>query len=90
MNVIMGVTRRDVSFNYLYVLLLLKYKWSHNGSHLLVIIYLKKKKTYYYLLLFPLIKKLVEFLVNLTNEVVQLVQPILIFLKEKGEGEIGG
>ena len=34
----------------------------------------------------PLTKKFVEFLVNLTNEVVQLLQPILIFLKEKGKG----
>ena len=33
---------------------------------------------------------LVEFLVNLTNEVVQLLQPILIFLKEKGKGGIRG
>jgi hypothetical protein len=29
---------------------------------------------------------LVEILVNLTNEVVQLLQPILIGLKEKGKG----
>jgi hypothetical protein len=36
---------------------------------------------------FPLTKKLVEFLVNLTNEVVQLLQPILICLKAKGKGE---
>jgi hypothetical protein len=30
---------------------------------------------------------LVESLINLTNEVVQLPQPILICLKEKGKGE---
>jgi hypothetical protein len=34
----------------------------------------------------PLTKNLVEFLVNLTNEVVQLLQPILMCLKEKGKG----
>jgi hypothetical protein len=39
---------------------------------------------------YPLTKKLVEFLVNLTNEVVQLLQPILIFLKEKGKGGTRG
>jgi hypothetical protein len=38
----------------------------------------------------PLTKKLVEFLVNLTNEVVQLLQPIIIFLKEKGKGGTRG
>jgi hypothetical protein len=34
----------------------------------------------------PLTKKLVEFLVNLTNELVQLLQPIPIFLNEKSKG----
>jgi len=34
----------------------------------------------------PLTRKLVEFLVNLTNEVVQLLQPIRFFLKAKGKG----
>jgi hypothetical protein len=38
----------------------------------------------------PLTKTLVEFLVNLTNEVVQLLQPILICLKTKGKGGTGG
>jgi hypothetical protein len=38
----------------------------------------------------PLTKMLVEFLINLTNEVVQLLQPILISLKEKGKGGTGG
>jgi len=38
----------------------------------------------------PLTKKFVEFLVNLTNEVVQLLQPILIFLKAKGKGGTWG
>ena len=48
------------------------------------------KSPYYDLLLFPLTKNLVEFLVNLTNEVVQLIQPILICLKEKGKGGTRG
>jgi hypothetical protein len=38
----------------------------------------------------PLTKKLVEFLVNLTNEVVQLLQPIPIFLKVKEKGGTKG
>jgi hypothetical protein len=38
----------------------------------------------------PLTKKLVEFLINLTNEVVELLQPILICLKEKGKGGTRG
>ena len=38
----------------------------------------------------PLTKKLVEILVNLTNEVVQLVQPILICVKAKGKGGTRG
>jgi hypothetical protein len=38
----------------------------------------------------PLTKKLVEFLINLTNEVVQLLQPILICLKAKGKGGTRG
>ncbi len=71
------------------MLWLSKAKGSHKGSHLRVIIYLKKNP-YYDLLIPPLTKKLVEFLVNLTNEVVQLLQPILICLKEKGKGGMGG
>ncbi|MDT9136293.1 hypothetical protein RSW15_24480, partial [Escherichia coli] len=38
----------------------------------------------------PSTKKLVEFSVNSTNEVVQLLQPILICLKEKGKGGTKG
>ena len=70
------------------MLWLLKAKGSHKGSHLLVIIYLKNP--YYDLLLFSLTKNLVEFLVNLTNEVAQLLQPIPIFLKAKGKGGTWG
>ena len=70
------------------MLWLLKAKGSHKGSHLLVIIYLKP--LLWFTTFPPLTKKLVEFLVNLTNEVVQLLQPILICLKEKGKGGTRG
>ena len=70
------------------MLWLLWAKGSHKGSHLLVIIYLKNLIMIYY---FPhLTKNLVELLVNLTNDVVQLLQPILIFLKAKGKGGTRG
>jgi hypothetical protein len=48
------------------------------------------KNPYYDLLFSPLTKKFVEFLVNLTNEVFQLLQPILICLKAKGKGATKG
>jgi hypothetical protein len=48
------------------------------------------KNPYYDLLISPLTKHSVEFLVNLTNKVVQLLQPILILLKEKGKGGTKG
>jgi hypothetical protein len=38
----------------------------------------------------PPTKMLVEFLVNLTNEVVELLQTILIFLNAKGKGGTRG
>jgi hypothetical protein len=72
------------------MLLLIRAKWESQGvpptSYYLIITLIM---IYYFS---PLIKKLVEFLVNLTNEVVQLLQllqPILICLKAKEREEQG-
>ena len=69
------------------MLWLLRVKGSHKGSHLLVIIYLKPLLWF---ITFPPNYKVGWVLVNLTNVVVQLLQPILICLKAKGKGGTRG
>ena len=69
------------------MLWLLRAKGSHKGSHLLVIIYYNPYYDYYFS---PLTKIWLSLLINLTNELVQLLQPILICLEAKGKGGTRG
>jgi hypothetical protein len=75
-------TTRQLKYIFIYI-----YNWVWPRG-ITVIIYLKTLIMIYYFS--PLTKKLVEFLVNLTTEVVQLLQPILIFFEAKGKGGTRG